>query len=236
MPTWKDVVALATRLRRAGDDELRHSRAQGRQEVPCPGCARGRARHAHRDARVRPSSVQPLRHHHDYVIEGAFVAALAAGAAALWQLRAGGARVALTVAAVGHCVLLVPGRRHVPSRGGGVRRVLPGRCARDPARGSRRGGERRPWSAAATRSRAGPARRLGSRVRRRYEPRRGRGVDRRRRARRRTGGGSPAAGAQARRRCPVWNSRRFTANSAAVAPARNSNDSATLSSVKPRKP
>lgn len=44
----------------------------------------------------------------DYLIEGVFVAALAAGAAALWQLRDAGARIPLSVASAGHAVLLLP--------------------------------------------------------------------------------------------------------------------------------
>jgi hypothetical protein len=44
----------------------------------------------------------------DYVIEGVFVAALAAGAAALWQLRGAGARIPFSVASAGHAVLLLP--------------------------------------------------------------------------------------------------------------------------------
>ena len=44
----------------------------------------------------------------DYVIEGVFVAALAAGVAALWQLRDAGARIPFSVAAAGHAVLLLP--------------------------------------------------------------------------------------------------------------------------------
>jgi hypothetical protein len=44
----------------------------------------------------------------DYVIEGVFVAALAAGAAALWQLRERGARSAWTIAAAGHAALMLP--------------------------------------------------------------------------------------------------------------------------------
>ena len=44
----------------------------------------------------------------DYLIEGVFVAALVAGAAALWQLRDAGARIPFTIAAAGHAVLVLP--------------------------------------------------------------------------------------------------------------------------------
>jgi hypothetical protein len=43
----------------------------------------------------------------DYVIEGVFVAALAATAAALWQLRVGGGRLPWAAAAFGYCALLL---------------------------------------------------------------------------------------------------------------------------------
>ena len=43
----------------------------------------------------------------DYAIEGAFVAALVAGAAALLELRDGGPRIPLTIAAAGHAAVAV---------------------------------------------------------------------------------------------------------------------------------
>jgi hypothetical protein len=52
--------------------------------------------------------VSPFEGVLDYLIEGVFVAALAAGAAALWLLRDAGARGPFTLAAAGHAVLLLP--------------------------------------------------------------------------------------------------------------------------------
>ena len=52
--------------------------------------------------------VNPFTSTLDYAIEAAFLAALAAGAAACWELRSGGAKLAWTVAAAGHGILLLP--------------------------------------------------------------------------------------------------------------------------------
>jgi peptidoglycan/LPS O-acetylase OafA/YrhL len=51
--------------------------------------------------------VSPFTSAADYLIEGAFTAALATGAAALWQLRERGNRNVWTLAAFGHAVLLL---------------------------------------------------------------------------------------------------------------------------------
>ena len=51
--------------------------------------------------------VSPFTSALDYLIEGAFVAALAAGAAALWQLRDHGGRLAWTAAAIGYSTLVL---------------------------------------------------------------------------------------------------------------------------------
>jgi hypothetical protein len=52
--------------------------------------------------------VSPFAGTFDYVIEAAFLAALAAGAAACWELRRHGAKIAWTIAAAGHGILLLP--------------------------------------------------------------------------------------------------------------------------------
>jgi hypothetical protein len=52
--------------------------------------------------------VNPFAGALDYAIEAAFLAALAVAAAACWELRRRGARVAWTIAAAGHFVLLLP--------------------------------------------------------------------------------------------------------------------------------
>ena len=52
--------------------------------------------------------VNPFAGTLDYAIEAAFLTALAAGAAACWELRRGGAKLAWTVAAAGHGILLLP--------------------------------------------------------------------------------------------------------------------------------
>ncbi len=51
--------------------------------------------------------VSPFASALDYLIEGAFVAALAAGAATLWQLRGRGGRLAWTAAAFGYGTLVL---------------------------------------------------------------------------------------------------------------------------------
>jgi hypothetical protein len=53
------------------------------------------------------TQVQPFAGAMDYAVEGAFAAALAAGAAACWALRDRGARRAWSAAAAGHGVLAV---------------------------------------------------------------------------------------------------------------------------------